>query len=194
MLTPISSLPSVIIIDILSSLPSEVYLVIFLLVVLLIGSYMLPSWFGRGSSRLGARERQHLSTISFEPRLVMSPGEALVYNALHMVVRDRFLLLAKVPVRNLVQMNETDMAARRAFIHSTRNIIVDFVLLHPGSLITEKVLFWESNPHESQSSRFPGEVVLDILHRAQIGVVCLSAEKSYTVEELTAILGLGEED
>lgn len=194
MLTTILSLPSVIIIDILSSLPAEVYLVVLLFVVLLIASYMLPSWFDKRGSRLGAKDRKRLSAIHFQPRLVMSPNEALLYNTLHMVVRDRYLLLAKVPFRNLIQMAETDTVARRALIHATRNVIVDFVFVHPGSLVTEKVLFVKSNDDEGESSRFLDASVLDILHRAQIKVSHLMAEQSYTVEELTEFLELGEEE
>ncbi len=192
MLTPIISLPSVIIIDILSSLPSEVYLVILLLVVLLVASYILPSWLGKGSSRLAVNERQRLSTIHFEPRSVMSPNDALLYNALHMVVRDRFLLLAKVPVRDLIQMNESDPATRRAFLHVTKKIIADFVFLHPGSLVPEKVLFVRSRDSGSSTSRLPDSFVLDLLRAAQIEVVHLTEGTPYTVVELTEILELGE--
>lgn len=194
MLTPIHNLPSVIIVDILSSLPSEVYLVILLLMVLLIASYLLPSVFGKGGSGLVGKERKRLSTIHVEPRSVMSLNEALLYNTLHMVVRDRYLLLAKVPFRNLIQMIETDMVARRALMKATRRVIVDFVFVHPGSLRTEKVLFVGSRGGAGLPSRFPDATVLDLLHRAQVGVAHLMAEKSYTVEELTEILGLGEEE
>ena len=194
MLTSLFSIPSVIILDILSSLPVEVYLVILLLVVLLIASYMLPSWFGKGSSRSRDSEVQRLASIPFEAHSVLSPGEATVYNTLHLVVRDRFLLLAKVPVRNLIQMNETDTMARRAFIHVTRNVLADFVFLHPGSLTPETVVFVGPDNGESVTSRTPDAAVLDLLHRAQIGVVHLLPEKSYTVEELRDILKLGEEE
>ena len=194
MLTSLFSIPSVIILDILSSLPVEVYLVILLLVVLLIASYMLPSWFGKGSSRSTVSEVQRLASIPFEAHSVLNPGEATVYNTLHLVVRDRFLLLAKVPVRNLIQMNETDTMVRRAFIHVTRNVLADFVLLHPGSLTPETVVFVGPDNGESVTSRMPDAAVLDLLHRAQIGVVHLLPEKSYTVEELRDILKLGEEE
>ena len=191
MLPPIISLPGVIIIDILSSLPPEVYLVVLILVVLLIASYLLPSWFGKGTSRLAVSERKRLSRVHFEPRSVMSPNEALLYNALHMVVRDRFLLLAKVPIRNLIQMNESDPATRRAFVHVTKNVTADFIFLHPGSLVPEKVVFVGSN---NGRSCFPDASVLDLLRGAQIGVAHLTNEKPYTVAELTEILELGDEE
>jgi len=194
MFTMILSLPGVIIIDILSSLPAEVYIVVLLLVMLLIASYMLPSWFGKSGSRLTVNERRRLSTIHLEPRSVMSPDEALLYNTLHMVVRDRYLLLAKVPFRNLIQMTEIDKVARRALFHATRNVIVDFVFVHPGSLITEKVLFVKTSGEQGQLSRFPEVSMLDLISRAQIEVAHLMAGRSYTMEELAEILELGAEE
>jgi len=190
--TPNLSIPSVIILDILSSLPGEVYVIIGLLLLLLLASFVVPFWMGDRPTP--ASQVQRLSTVLLEPRRIMASEEALVYNALHLVVRDRYLLLAKVPVRHLIRMHATDMKSRRALWFLTRNILADFVFLHPGSLIPEKVIFFSAGDGETPASNRPDSSVLDLLERAQISVAHLSSHKPYTVEELTKVLELGEEE
>ena len=188
---PHLSTPSVILIDLLSSLPPEVYLILAVLVLLLLASFLLPSWWGpRGTPASQARQ---LSGVTLEPRSIMKTQEALLFNALHLIVRDQYLLLAKIPVRHLIQLDAGDNRARQALWYLTKNILADFVLLHPGSLIPEKVIFVSSDDQESPSSNMPVGFVEDLLGRAQIGIVYLSSQQSYSVEELSEILGMGEE-
>lgn len=185
--------PGVILVDILTSLPTEVYVILFLLVGLLIASYLLPSLMFSDTSRLRPSDTARLLTASFEPRPLMTSEEATTYNALYMVVRDRFLLLAKVPLRNLLVMKDDSPKIREALVKATKNVIADFVLLHPGTLVPEIVLFVERNGSESSSFRSPNNLLLDLLTRTGISVVHLTSGKPYTVEALTTLLRLDEE-
>ena len=70
---------------------------------------------------------------------------------------------------------------------------VDFVLVHPGSRQVDQVVQIEdtsSGPHQTERRR----VIESVLDAAGIKLVMVRATKSYTIPDLTALLGLSTDE
>ena len=82
--------------------------------------------------------------VSAMARPLMDGPDVSMFNLLLLAVRDHFLLLAKVPLRTLVQLRVDDDSSKRVVAQALRNVTVDFVLVHPGTGLPVKAVFLEN--------------------------------------------------
>lgn len=131
--------------------------------------------------------------VTAKPQTLMNDAEVSAFNLLLLVVRDHFLLLSKVPLRNLLQLRVEDDSSKRAVAQALRNVTVDFVLVHPGTRQPVKVVFLEKPDDDSTASHEQEWLVEALFLKAGIEVIWLDQEARYSVEQLTHLLGLDED-
>lgn len=131
--------------------------------------------------------------VTAKPQPLMNDAEVSVFNLLLLVVRDHFLLLSKVPLRNLLQLRVEDDSSKRAVAQALRNVTVDFVLVHPGTRLPVKAVFLEKSDDDATASRAQERLAEALFLKAGIEVIRLDQEIRYSVEQLTNLLGLDEE-
>ncbi|MBM4128093.1 MAG: DUF2726 domain-containing protein [Nitrospira sp.] len=119
---------------------------------------------------------------------VFTETELSLYNLLQMAVQDRYLILAQVPLWACVSVDTAEKARSKLLNHLALKR-VDFALLHPGTRHVEQVVqIDEASPDPSAVER--RRVIESILDAAGIKLVFVRSKKSYTIPELTALLGL----
>lgn len=144
----------------------------------------------KGSKRSASRILSSGATVASDP--LLTETELSLYNLLQIAVQDRYLIFVHLPLWSfisLVARGKTrsrilkDMALKR----------VDFALMHPGSRRVEQVVLIEEESvlpyHEER-----GRVIESIVTAAGIKLVKIRSTKSYTIPELTALLGLAAEE
>lgn len=132
--------------------------------------------------------------VVVQARPLMTGSEVALFNLLLLAVRNHFLLLAKVPLRSLVQLRIDDESDKRVLARTIRNVMVDFVVVHPGTQLPVKTIFLrKSGNDEVPTSRSQARVVDTLLHTAGLEVFRLDQDARYSVEQLTELLGLKEE-
>lgn len=131
--------------------------------------------------------------VSAMARPLMAAADVSMFNLLLLVVRDHFLLLSKVPLRNLLQLRVEDDSSKRAVAQALRNVTVDFVLVHPGTRLPVKAVFLEKPGDDATALQAQEWLREALLLKAGIAVIWLDQEARYSVEELTNLLGLDED-
>ena len=131
--------------------------------------------------------------VSAMARPLMTAADVSMFNLLLLVVRDHFLLLSKVPLRNLLQLRVEDDSSKRTVAQALRNVTVDFVLVHPGTRLPVKAVFLEKSDDDSTASYAQERLLEALFEKAGIEVIRLDQEIRYSVERLTHLLGLDEE-
>ncbi len=134
-----------------------------------------------------------IERVAVQARPLMNSSEVAMFNLLLLAVRDHFLLLAKVPLRSLVQLRINDDSDKRVLGNAIRNMTVDFVAAHPGTQLPVKAIFVRKSGHVVPASSSQEQLIDALLHTAEIEVVRLDQEAQYSVEQLTELLGLQEE-
>jgi hypothetical protein len=123
---------------------------------------------------------------------VFTETELSLYNLLQMAVQDRYLVLAQIPLWSCVSV-ETPERSRSKLLNHLALKRVDFALVHPGTRHVEQVVqIDDATPDLSFVER--QRVIESILDAAGIKLVLVRSKKSYTVPELTALLGLGSDE
>ena len=147
----------------------------------------------RGGSAHGAWIKGIEERVAAKAQLLMNGAEVSVFNLLLLAVRDHFLLLAKVPLRTLVQLRVDDDSSKRVVAQALRNVTVDFVLVHPGTGLPVKAVFLEK-PGDAATASHAQEWLVEVLfQKAGIEVIRLDQEARYSVERLTNLLGLDDD-
>lgn len=131
--------------------------------------------------------------VSAKARPLMDGPDVPMFNLLLLAVRDHFLLLSKIPLRNLVQLRVDDDSLKRALAQALRNVTVDFVAVHPGSGLPVKAIFVRKPEDDAMAASLQEQLVEAVFHQAGIEVILLDQEARYSVERLTNLLGLEEE-
>lgn len=128
--------------------------------------------------------------VSIRSQPLLTKEEAAFYNLLKLTVEDRYLVLAQVPVWCLVDVQAKDPKARSTFLNSIALRRVDFVLVHPGTLATVKIIELD-DPTISAAQKEARNKLLDgVFKEARIALVRLQNPGSYTAPTLAAALGL----
>jgi hypothetical protein len=123
---------------------------------------------------------------------VFTETELSLYNLLQMAVQDRYLVLAQIPLWSCVSV-ETPEKTRSGLLNHLALKRVDFALVHPGTRHVEQVVqIDDASADPSQVER--QRVIESILDAAGIKLVQVRAKKSYTIPELTGLLGLGSNE
>ena len=128
------------------------------------------------------------SGITLASAPLLTEAEIALCNLMQMAVQDRYLIFAHVPLWSFVSVEAKGKARSRLLNHMALKR-VDFVLVHPGSRHVEQVVQIEDTfqgPHKTERRR----VIESVLDAAGIKLVTVQAKKSYTIPDLTALLGL----
>jgi hypothetical protein len=131
--------------------------------------------------------------LSVEPRCVLTKSEASLFNLVSLAVQDSYLVLAKLPVKTLLKMTGGKDINERWMVKSIQNFVADFVLIHPGTLAPEKVVLLESQKTNEVQTDDQQEILESLFRRAQVEIIRLQLDRSYTVPQLTQLFGLEEE-
>ena len=129
--------------------------------------------------------------VSLQAQPLLTKEEAAFYNLLTLTVEDRYLILAQVPVWCLVEVQAKDPKARAAFLSSIALRRVDFVLIHPGTLATFKIIELDDPAIPAAQKEGRNKLVDGVFKEAGIPLVRLKNPSSYTAPTLAAALGLG---
>jgi len=167
---------------------------IFLLVALLLGVIFLLQWVWRRplpqEALLPLTSESRDSDVTARP--LMTAEEATLFNLIRLAAQDYFLVLVKLPVLQVVSVADKDEEARKALMRSIQPIRLDVVLAHPGTLQTVTVVHFQKEEQEGQRPEKRDQVVDTVLKAAGINVVVLRLNQSYSVDHVTALLGLAE--
>jgi len=128
-------------------------------------------------------------TITSAP--LLTEAEVLLYNLMRMTVQDHYLVFAHVPLWSFVSVEAMGKARSHVLSHVALKQ-VDFVLVHPGSRQVEQAVQIEDDSprlHLTERQR----VIEAVLDAAGIKRVKVRSQKSYTIPDLAALLGLEEE-
>ena len=136
------------------------------------------------------------------PRQIFSSEEATLFNLVKLAVQDHFLVLGKLSLLQLVSFQDKDEDARRAVMRNLQSVRLDVVLIHPGTRQAQTVIrFDQEKGHAGLQGKDKAGVVDErerllgtVLKAAGIGLVELSVEHPYSVEQLIGLLGLAEEE
>ena len=154
-------------------------------------------WFWRRSRKLvpahGVRLDGLGNQVSATVRPLMDGSDVSMFNLLLLAVREHFLLLSKIPLRNLMHLRVEDNSVKRALAPILRSVTVDFVAVHPGTGLPVKAIFVRE-PEDNDMTLSPQDRLVEtLLRKAGIDVLRLDPEVLYSVERLTNLLGLEEE-
>lgn len=147
--------------------------------------------------RRARRQKQTLpfavpSGVTIAPAPLLTEEEVALYSLLRMAVQEHYLVFSQVPLWSFVSVE----AAGNVRPHVLRQIAlkrVDFVLVHPGSCRVERVVQIErepSLPHQDERQ----SVIESVLQAAGIKLTKLKPKKTHSLPDLTARLGIAEEE
>jgi hypothetical protein len=129
-------------------------------------------------------------SVSIRSQPLLTKDEAAFYNLLKLTVEDRYLVLAQVPVWCLVDVHAKDPKARAKFLNTIALRRVDFVLVHPGTLATEKIIELDDPALPAAQKEGRNKLIDGVFKEAGIALVRLQNPGSYTAPTLAAALGL----
>ncbi len=128
--------------------------------------------------------------VSLQAQPLLTKDEAAFYNLLKLTVEDRYLVFAQVPVWCLVDVQSKDPKARATFFNTIALRRVDFVLVHPGTLATEKIIELDDPAVPAAQKEGRNKLIDGIFKEAGIALVRLKNQGSYSAPTLAAALGL----
>ena len=128
--------------------------------------------------------------VSIRSQPLLTKDEAAFYNLLKLTVEDRYLVLAQVPVWCLVDVQAKDPKARSTFLNTIALRRVDFVLVHPGTLATVKIVELDDPAVSAAQKQARNKLIDGVFKEAGIALVRLRNPGSYTAPTLAAALGL----
>jgi len=169
---------------------------VLLLAALLLGVVFLLQWVWRRplpkEAILDMASDSRESEVTARP--LMTPEEATLFNLIRLAAQDYLLVLVKLPVLQVVSVADKDEEARRALMRTIQPVRLDVVLAHPGTLQAVTVVHFQKDEQEGQRPEKRDQVVDTVLKAAGINVVWLRVNQSYSVEHVTALLGLAGEE
>lgn len=127
-------------------------------------------------------------------RPLMSPEEATLYNLLKLAAQDHMLVLAKIPILSVLALGDKDEEARKAVMRSIQPVRCDVVLAHPGTLKAMTVITFQKESPGSGGREDRDRLVDTLLKAAGIQSIVLPLNQTYSVDQLTELLGLAEEE
>ena len=180
----------------IGSLPilSQILMLALIIVILVLVYYLMrPWWRQRRQSRLDLRIAIP-EFLSVSQRPFIPSSEVALFNLLHLVSRDIFLVFAKIPMRTLVQVNVDDGEVHRELVKTLRSVTADYVFVHPGTMLPNKIVMIESVEQGPEQSNLVSILMKMICQEAEIDIIWLNADRNYSANELSEMLGLREDD
>ncbi|BCA55506.1 hypothetical protein W02_26460 [Nitrospira sp. KM1] len=133
------------------------------------------------------------SHVVVKPQELLTAGELAFYNMIQLAVHDRYLVLAKVPLRAVLSL-QVDGAVRLPLLRRMALKQLDFVLMHPGSRTIEQVIVVGDAHSDTEEHQVGQKETQEFLRAAGIRVTTLGRNRAYTVQELERMCGLGDDD
>jgi len=169
---------------------------LILLAGFMLGVVFLLRWIWRRPLPAGALPA--LSPESGESvvttRPLMSPEEATLYNLIALAARDHMLVLAKIPLLSVLSVGDKDEEARKAVMRTIQSVRCDVVLAHPGTLKVMTVITLKKEASSAAGREDRDRFVETLLKAAGIQSIVLQVTQTYSVDQLTGLLGLAEEE
>jgi hypothetical protein len=169
---------------------------LILLAGLVLGVTFLLQWIWRRP--LPADSIPALSSESGEsvvtPRPLMAPEEATLYNLIKLAAQDHMLVLAKIPILSVLSFGDKDEEARKAVMRTIQPVRCDVVLAHPGTLKAMTIITFQKVPPSGAGREDRDRLVDTLLKAAGIQPIVLQLNQTYSVDQLTELLGLAEEE
>jgi hypothetical protein len=128
--------------------------------------------------------------VSLHAQPLLTKDEAAFYNLLRLTVQDQYLVFAQVPVWCLVDAQSKDPKARASILNQIALRRVDFVLVHPGTLATFKIIELDDPAIPPAQKARRNKLIDGVFKEAGIALVRLQKPGSYTAPMLAAALGL----
>lgn len=169
---------------------------LILLAGLVLGVFFLLQWIWRRPLSAEALPilHQEPGESVVTPRPLMSPEEATLYNLIKLAAQDSLLVLAKLSILQVLSLGDKDEEARKAVMRTIQPVRCDVVLAHPGTLTATTVIFFPKMSPDMPGREDRDRLVDALLKAAGIQAVVLPLHQTYSVEQLTNILGLKEEE
>jgi Protein of unknown function (DUF2726) len=126
------------------------------------------------------------SDVTLSPTPLLAEDEVALYNLLRMVVQERYLVFAKVPLGSFLAVD----AGGKDRVQVLRHLAlkrVDFALVHPGSRQVEQVVQIEPQSpelHQTESQ----QIIESLLDTAGIKLRKLQAKRTYPLAHLATRL------
>jgi hypothetical protein len=169
---------------------------VILLAGLVLGVIFLLQWIWRRPLPAGAvpalSQESGESVVTSRP--LMSPEEATLYNLIKLAAQDHMLVLAKMPILSVLSLGDKDEEARKAVMRSIQPVRCDVVLAHPGTLKAITVITFQKGSPDAAGREDRDRLVDTLLKAAGIQPIVLHLNQTYSVDQLTELLGLAEED
>ncbi len=169
---------------------------LILLAGLVLGVVFLLIWIWRRPLSTEAEPRliQESGESVVTPRPLMSPEEATLYNLIKLAAQDHMLVLAKMPILSILSFGDKDEEARKTVMRTIQPVRCDVVLAHPGTLKAMTVITFQKDSPGSAGRESRERLVDTLLKAAGIQPMVLQLNQTYSVDQLTNLLGLSEEE
>jgi hypothetical protein len=169
---------------------------IVLLAGLILAVVFLLQWvWRRPLSKVAVLEgASDISESEVTARTLMTPDEATLFNLIRLAAQDYLLVFVKLPILQVVSVADKDEEARKALMRTIQPVRLDVVLAHPGTLQTTMVVRFAKNGTEGPQLEKRDYVVDTVLKAAGINAVVLHLNQTYSVEHVTELLGLAEDE
>lgn len=115
---------------------------------------------------------------------LFTSAEFAFYKALHPTVGDRFTVLVKVRIADLVDV-ERGAAKRQAKLNRIMKKHVDFVLCDPRTMVPTLLIELDGSSHEAEDRR-ERDALVDAIYAA-VGLPCLHVPVAKTYEQADLI-------
>ena len=132
------------------------------------------------------------ASVTLQPQPLLSDSDLLLYNVMRLAVEERYLVLARVPLLSVLQV-EGEGPERTQVLRHLALKQLDFALVHPGSRIVEHAVLVE-RPQLDQREKMRLRNIRTIVQAAEIRLTTLKAGTSYTVQQLAELFDVMESE
>lgn len=122
----------------------------------------------------------------------LTEKESALYNQLQLAVQDRYFVFAGLSLCTFVAFQGTGKE-RLPMLKRLVLTQVDFALVHPGSRKVELVILLDEEPSTAMQQE-RDHTVESVASTIGIKVVKVRSDQSYTIPELTHLLGMAEQE
>jgi hypothetical protein len=116
-----------------------------------------------------------------------------MYNLIRLAVQDQYLVFARVPLWSIVNV-EAEGKVRSQVLRQIALKQLDFVLVHPGTKVAEQVVLLEEGLPSQPQEVIRRREIQSVVQAAGITFTILNHHTSYTVPQLTQLLGVGPDE
>lgn len=131
-------------------------------------------------------------SVTITPQQPLTDTDVYFYNLLCLAVQEQYIVLAQVPLWCLVDVRAAEPKERLRVLGHMALKRVDFVLVHPGTRRVEAVVQLEHPATGSVKQQQRDRLVDAVLQMAGLKRVTLQVQKSYSVPDLSKLLGIEE--